>query len=65
VEGILPVTAGTFSGQASYVQTTLGVGIPPGSTMVQTTTGGISGVPPWQTSATQSLRYKIYGTTTP
>jgi hypothetical protein len=65
VEGIAPVVAGTFSGQVSYVQTTLGLGLPGGTTLASTTTGGIIGTPPWNTSATQSLRYKIYGTTTP
>jgi hypothetical protein len=62
VEGI---AGGTYSAQVGFAAPSLGTGIPGGTTWAQTTTGGASGSPPWITSTAQSLRYRVYGRTTP
>jgi hypothetical protein len=65
VEGINGGSSTIYSAQVGYAAPLLGLGIPAGTTWAQTLTGGASGSPPWTTSAGQSLRYRVYGTTTP
>jgi hypothetical protein len=64
VEGVSGGTSTDYSAQVGYAAPLLGLGIPGGTTWAQTVTGG-TGTPPWTTSTAQSLRYRVYGTTTP
>jgi hypothetical protein len=65
VEGINGGSTTIYSAQVGYAAPLLGVGIPSGTTWAQTLSGGVSGSPPWTTNASHSLRYRVYGTTTP
>jgi hypothetical protein len=49
------------SAEAGYAVPLLGLGLPGGTAMVQSSNSGSS----WSSSTSQSLRYRIYGTTTP
>jgi hypothetical protein len=65
VEGVNGGTSTIYSADVGYAAPTLGLGIPAGTQWAQTLTGGTTGSPPWTTSTSQSLRYRVYGTTTP